>query len=475
MVKLSKVKNIKRNWILEFKDIPYKLELNLLQYSLTNRFECVQELFEDIDNLMDEFSEFLYDLLTEYINSSYNSYIILNNKEKIKDIAERYIELKNINFSKFVDRSKVTKTSILYDETDLKNIAITSTCLKIYSIFQYDETLKIPENINKQIYNYFVNECKEYGTADKIFQTIRSRSFRSSVTDRYMWELIKMTVLETPETNSMSVFNFFMTNLLSLLNVEQNPVYYIIKIADDSIRWMMCEIYREKIIYDETFGGPEDIGHVASREAFYLYCCNDTVSKCVKISMSLLESEFNIDQDKFIDIKDRLDNIKYLDPCMRLFTIPIISKVLEVPYKFLLTVPPKHILLLGTLIYILSKDILDKQYPVLINFLLCYPDNHANYIVRSSYKLRDTDIVMEDDTPLFGINSRKLKFDMISPICGILSASKKNLVSIIDGNNINKITYTDLEADCIDFYKKLYSNNLTNEFNKIQNRLNKYI
>jgi hypothetical protein len=82
---------------------------------------------------------------------------------------------------------------------------------------------------------------------------------------------------------------------------------------------------------------------------------------------------------------------------------------------------------------------------------------------------------MQDSTPIFGLNSRKLRFEIISPICGILSASKKNLASILDGYPLSKITYTNLEADGIEFYTNFYSNKLDKTFDKMRLLLDSYI
>ncbi len=479
MITLNPVKDAKRSWTLTIDKSnkpQISIDLSLLQFSLTNKYEVVKNLFEELNTLIPKFSNWYYDLMQEYIASDYNSEIIKNNAANFKDFAAQYITKKNINFSSFVDIKKSSKTSILFLEDDMKAIAIASTCLKMYSPFWYDTNLKVPENINKEIYNIFLQECISQDTTDKIFQLIRARTFRSTVTDRYMWELIKLTVLETPETNVMSVFNFLMTNLIALLDVTVNPVHYLIKIADDSVKWMMKEVYKERIVYGESYGSTEDIfGASVTKESFHIYCCNDVISKCAAAALSLLESEYDLDYDQFMDIKDRLDSVTYLDPAMRLLILPLASKVLEIPYRYLVTAPPKHVVLIGVLLYHLAQDSLLNTYPILSEFLMCYPQKTGFLITKSSYKLRDIDTVMEDNTPIFGLNSRKLKFELISPICGILSASKKNLASILDGCQLSKITYNDLEKDATDFYTKFYSNKLDPVFADMREKLDSYI
>lgn len=472
------IKKGKRQWDLECykKDNPdIKIELNLSQVSLTNRFSCVKELFNDINKVIPEFSDWFYDLMSEYLETDYNYEVILDSKDKFLEFSNLYIEKKNINYSKFVDKKKSSTTSIFFDEKDIRAIGLASTCLKLYSIFQHDLILKVSDNVNKIMYDYFISECKEIKTTDKIFNLIRGRNFRSSISDRYMWDLIKITVLENPETNTFSVFNFFMKNLLVLLDIEQNPIHYLVRITDDNLKWLMLEIYKEKIIYDEAFSNSEVVyGSSISKDSFNIYCCNDIVSKTAKIGLEILENNYNLSEEDFNNVRERLDEVKFIDPSMKLFSLPVISKVLNIPYKFLLTTPPKHLILISIVMYKLMDDNFLNRFPIITNFLLTYSIQTNTSIIRSSYKLRESDQVLEDNTKLFGINSRKLKFELISPIIGILSSCKKNLCSIIDGKSIAKITYTDLEEDCINFYTLLYSNKLEDDFKEIRKKLYEY-
>lgn len=479
MVKFKQDKKNKRNWnfkITNSYEDTIELELELLQFSLTNKFQTVRDVFTDMSKLVEGFDDWYFSLLKNYIESNHNSELIKDSTDKFIYFAKQYIIAKKIDFSSFVNRTKKSSTSILFEEDDIEAIALASTCLKMYSIFNYDMNLKVPENINKFIYNKFVESCVEIGTTDKIFQLIKSRTYRSSLTDKFMWDFIKLRTSEDPETSVMSVFNFFMTNLISLLDITHNPIHFLIKVVDDNIRWMMMEIYKEKIIFDEAYSGSEDIyGTSVHGDIFHIYCCNDLIAKAAKLGMTMLEEEFELTDEEFIDVKERLESVRVLDPSMRLFTLPIISKVFDIPYIYLKTAPPKHIILIGILLYVLGKKNLVKDYPVLSNFLLACPVNSNSVIVRSSYKLRDVETVIESGIPIFGINSRKLTYDIISPICGILSASKKNLVSTLDGFLISKITYVDLEQDSIKFFTNLYSNNLKSTFDDIKSEFDKLI
>ncbi len=477
MIKLKE--NGKKSWNFKItkrsNGKPLELDLDLGSSSLTNRFNVVKNVLEDISECIHGFDTWYFDLIKEYIESNYDSKIILENLENFKEFANLYIDHKNIDYSEFIDLKKVSKTSILFTEYDIKDIIVASTCLKLYAIFQYDNNISVPDNVNKEVYNYFLQDCTVNKVTDKIFELIKARIYLSSPSNRFIWDLVKLTTLEDEETSIMTVFNFLMSNLLSLLEYDKNPVNYIITVANDSIKWMLKEIYKEKIIYDETVAQTEDIYSSSTKNVFLLYCCNDVVSKCAVAGLKLIEEQNSLDYDSFMELNDRINSIVVIDPVMKLFTIPIISKILDIPYQYLLAAPPKYITIIGTFIYLISKDIFVSKYPILGELLLCYPEVSNFNIVKSSYKVRDIDSILNDKSTVFGINCKKLKYDIISPICGILSTSKKNLVSILDGRKIAKVSYNELEGDCIGFYSSLYSGKLDKLFSEISERVDQYL
>lgn len=451
--------------------------LDLMSSSLTNKFEIVTNLFDDLSNLIpDDFVPWYTNMIKEYIVSNYNSEVILNEVPGFLVIAHKYMEAKNINFNSFVDYTKASKTSIVFSAEDIKSLAAASVCLKLYSLICYDSKMKLTDNTHKLVYSGFIKPCYELGTTTRIYQTMRSRTYRSSITDRYMWDLIKMMVVETPESYTLLMFNFLLTNLLATLDITTNPIPFFVSVIDDSIRWMMCSIYKDKVLYGEVFGGSGDVyGSSFSKETLNIYCCNDVIGKAAKAGMSILESEYGITQDNFIEVRDRLDKINKLSSSMKAVILPIASRVFGIPFKYLLTAPPKHIMLLGVLLYHCSRGILDERFPVLHDFLIGCPINPENPVTKSSYKIKNIGYIINDKTnKIFGLDSRTLRFNIMSCVCGILSVSKKDLVAIMTGKKLPKINYTDLENDVIFFYSELYSHRLDSMFDKIREKTDVY-
>jgi len=290
-----------------------------------------------------------------------------------------------------------------------------------------------------------------------------------------MWDMIKMAISETPQSYVMTIFNSLMINMVCILSVDKNPIPFLVSITDDSVRWLMRTVYKDRILYGEAFSSSDDIyGSSLSRDSFYVYCCNDIIGKAATEGMALLETEHLLDQAQFDNVRDRLDAIDILTPPMKLLTLPIASKVFEIPYKYLLTCTPKHALLIGVFLHHLIKDVIGEDFPIITEFLIACPKDVKFLSTRSSYRIRNTEFIINDPTPVFGFKSRVLKFNIMSSICGVINASKKNLVSVITGLPLRKISYLNLEYDIVNFFTKLYSNQLDNIFKQIRKKTDDY-
>jgi len=450
--------------------------LKLTPSSITNKFDIIKDTFSDVSRNVPRFVPWFVKLIKKYKESGYNSELVLDEVPMFLEISQEYIDSKDIPFDSFVDLSKASKTSIIFKVPDIKQLALTSMCLKLYSIFCYDNEMRPTDNVHKLIYSGFIQGCQDVGTVSKIYQTMKSRTYRSSITDRYMWDLIKMMVVETPESYTLLLFNFLMNNLLVTVDITSNPIPYFVSVTDKSIDWMMRSIYKDKVIYGEAFGGSDDIyGSSVTKENLHILCCNDVIGKAAAAGMAVLEEEYQIDDEEFIAIRDRLDKLNILSVSMKCVILPIASKVLEIPYNYLLAAPPKHIMLIGILLYHCSRDNLDSRFPVIAEFLSACPTNVNSVVTRSSYKIKGLELVLNNKTDKpFGFASGSLRFDILSCICGILTASKKDLVSLLSGKRLNKINYSDLESDVIFFFSELYSNKLDPMFDKMRNAVDTY-
>lgn len=493
-------KKDKRRWTMFYEDATTKeieqvVELQLQSNPVSNNFEKFAKTIEDISIKIEGFDIWFKETIDKYIEEEYNSEIVFEQVETIKQYAEQYVNILNIDFESFINRKKASKTSIVFQPNEIRALSVSTVALKIYSVFYCDEIMKLPKNISNQIYEELIRDCITLGVTDKIFQMIRARCFRSSQNDKYMWDIVSMYICETPESYILHVFNFVMSRLLFLITPDMNPIPYIVSSVDDSINWLMHSIYRNRVIYDDSFGGSEDIyGSVLSKDSYYVLCCNDTIAKAASIGMQLVEDDKTMNNEDQINFNERLDKIKQLYPTMKLVILPLASRILEIPYKYLLTNPPRHVILTGIFLRKLIEDTLPGEvrkgtiegkkkelflvwsdlYSNFLEFLTAIPHQKSSQATKSSYKIRDINRILNDKSPIFGFKSPTLKNNIISSICGVLSASKNDLIDIKTGRKLTKMKYADLEKDVCDFYINLYSGGLDESLKKLSEKANDY-
>lgn len=463
---ISDVENNKSNVIHVFDHV---------KVNITNNFEVVAELVDSLTEVFgDEFQDWFKELITSYINSNYNSEILLDNCDKILDFSSRYIDGNDVDYSKFVDYSKKSSTSILFEEEDIRAIILSSTALKIYAVFWFDNILKLTDNVHRKVYSKLLSPCTDIETSTKIYQIIRSRTCRSSSTDKYMWDIIKLSLIETPEHYTMHVFNYLMNSLFASLDPNSNPVSFIVGVIDESIGWMLTTVYNNKILYGEVFGESDEIyGTQLHQNLVHIKCCNDTIGKAAKAAIDIVENNYGLDEDDFRNFRERLDYIIMLYPNMKRIIMPITSKVLGVPYSYLAKSPPVHIMLSGILMYECGRGLLDISFPILTEYLVCCPKNRLISSSKSSYKIKNLEFVINNKEKhllyekIFGIPQIDIKYKVMSSICGVLSACKRNMIYLVDGTPLPRFNYGDLENDVCKFFIELYSDQLDDVFEKM--------
>jgi len=295
----------------------------------------------------------------------------------------------------------------------------------------------------------------------------------------------------SPDNHIITIFNHVMSQLFIILDPRCNPIPFFNSVVDKSINWIMMTAHNSSIIYKDYSGNTDDIfGSPYTQESLHVYACNDVIIRAAEIGMKILREEYKLTDFEIDIILERVEKVDDIYPYMKLIHLPIISGVLEIPYKYLLTTSPRHIILMGLFMYHLSKGILDSNLPYLMNFLISIPsarlhdllkssklelnkteqiktkkgsyrkDQFVLTTTRSSYSIKNVTLVINNDDPFFGFGCPMLKYNVNSSFCGILSASKKSLINIFNGKFIPRITSSDLEKEttyfCNNFYSKKF-------------------
>lgn len=458
MINLEKIE--KRNWILTVNGKITELSLN--NDSLSNKFEIVQNLIEEIKILMGEEKLKSFTILLEEYLKTKNPLIILNNSKIISDLGNDYVDAKKVNFESFINRKKTSKNSIVFDVENLRALAVSSTSLKLYFIFYCDNRLAPNKEVHKKIYENLISTCIETETTTKIFELIKSKVYISTVSDKYMWDMLKLVINQVPENFILDIFNFLINNMMRLLDVDKNPVPFFVALVNDSLRWTMLTNYQTKYIYNDF-----NINTGYGSESFSTFCNMDTIAKCCDIALDFLKKDMNVFMKR---IEENIACIDILTPPMKVLNLPIISKILQINYEYLLTVPPKHIIYLSILIYYISKN---ENYfeDYILNLLVSLPDRELkSYTVRSMYKLKNIEFILNDKKNMMGFQSKIFKNNTISTIIGVLNTNISKSYHILTDKHMNKDCFT-LENQLVYFYSRFYNGDFDKTFKEISDRI----
>jgi hypothetical protein len=176
----------------------------------------------------------------------------------LKEFVNSYLTSQNFDYSTFVDETKIKKNSILFRPEEIQKIIQLSCYLKIYSVIFNNEKLKLGQKAHRVIYNKLAYEIVETEIVRKIYDVIKTKTFRYNLTDRFMWEYIKNVQGKDIGTHIIEIFNFIMNNILVLCEEDKNPITYFVGVIDESVKWFLRSVYKGTTVYDDSIA-TEDI------------------------------------------------------------------------------------------------------------------------------------------------------------------------------------------------------------------------
>ena len=442
--------------------------LDLVFSPISNKFFRLTEFVENCsEKLGSEFDNWFVKLIKDYKASNYDYLVIKNNLPQLKEFCDKYLELTNINFENYINRSKASKNSIFFDASEIKKIIQVSNYLKIYFIIAQDTEMKLINKFHKETYNKLVETINNNNTIYKLFKIVSSKTYEYNYSDRYMWEYIKTIYCKPTDMHVFSIFNFLMNNILVTCSTDQNPIPYLISVIDESIKWILKNIYKDAIIYSDTIS-TQDVYTIQSKDNLASYSHNDTIGKLLVISYNQLEKSGIDNIDKF---RTSLTNLKEISLFANYITYPILSKVLNIPYRHFLTLSVSNSYLLNILLFYLLSDDFKKQYSVLSRMLLYY--NKQKPILKTTYKIKNIDVFTETLGTFLSFKNNLTPYDFQSGIMGKLS--RNTYASFLNEQEIPNVPLAKLEVDIIKFYNDYFDNRMEPMFIELRDKIDKML
>lgn len=442
--------------------------LDLVFSPITNKFFRLIEFAEDCSlKLGSEFDTWFTNLVLDYKKSNYDYLIIKQNIPKLKELCDKYLEICNINFEDYINKSLRSKNSIFFDASEIKKIIQVSNYLKIYFILAQDVEMKLINKFHKETYNKLIEDINNNNTIYKLFKITSSKTYEYNFSDRYMWDYIKTIYCRTTDMHVYSIFNFLMNNILVTCSTTQNPIPYLISVIDESIRWILKNIYKDAIIYSDSIN-TQDIYSISGKDNLSSFAHNDTLGKLLVISYNQLEK---MGIDKIEKFKATLNSLKETSLFANYVTYPILSKVLDIPYRHFLTLSVSNAYLLNLLLYNLLSDEFKKKYSSMVKMLLYY--NKQKPILKTTYKVKNIDVFTETIGQFLSFKNNITPYDLYSSIIGKMS--RNTYASFVNDQEIINFQLAKLETDMIKFYNSYFDNKYEDLFNELRIKIDRLL
>ncbi len=455
--------------------------IGLVSSSITNKFFIITNFIENISKTCKGFDEWFCDFLTEYSTTSERFLVVEKNIPLIKKYVDEYLKVRDIKLEKFVDESKAKKTSILFSVGEIEKIIKLSCYLKIYSLISNSDNLKLDSRLHKKIYNELASEIldKDCQVVSKIFNMISTKTFRYNLTDKYMWDYIKMIHCKTIDVHIIEIFNFIMNSILILCEEDKNPITYFSSVVQESINWFLRSVYKSQIIYDDTVS-TEDI-HGSTIDNLKTYTYNDTLGRLKGIAFEQIydnlerssvllfsnNNENNSDQS-IVDFQNRLGKIKFISPLCESLVYPVLSKVTSIPYIHFKTLTPDHAMVLSVYTQNLLRKTFDiSEYKNLFSLLSYYPKK--DIAVATTYKVKAMEEfikISQSIDSFFGFSTKIMLDNLLGYFIGRIS--RVEFANIFDGNELAGVPLSRIELEMIQFYTMFFANKFEKEFDHMK-------
>jgi len=458
-----------KEWsIISQQDEPIKIKL--VPSSVTNKFHIVTSFIERVAEYHGEaFSEWFITLIQQCEDPTKRADVVMKNIEKYQSFVDTFLESLEIDYNQFVDITKAKKNSILFSADEIREIIKLSCYLKLYSLISNNENLSLSKGLHKEVYNKFATVVIETEIVSKIFDVVKTKTFRYNLTDRFMWDYIKTIQCKDIGVHIIEIFNFIMNNIIILCEEDKNPITYFVGVIDESVKWFLRSVYKGTIVYDDSIS-TEDI-HGIHVNNLITYSFNDTLGKLKAIAIESIYEKLEQDHvmeldgsdQHLVDFENRLKSIKHISPLCQSLIFPVLSRMTKISYVHFKTISAEHSAVLSFYTNRLFQKVFKSDFKNLFSLLDYYPMTAPS--INTTYKIKSIhDYIKTTDTiqNFYGFNTKKLPHKALCHFVG--RVSRINFCHLITGQKLSGIPLSKVEGDMINFYINLFSGSLDSKF-----------
>lgn len=467
-----------KEWTINYNEfIPVKI--TLVPSTIERKFFIVSTFLQNLSQECVGFSEWFMNWLHNCKDPDKRPKEVVDNIDTIKNYVNQYLQKKDIDYNSFVDETKIKKNSIFFSGDEIAKISRVSCYLKIYSIIYNTEEFRLGLRLHKDIYNRFVEDFAGTTIVRKIFNIVKTRTFRYNQTDKFMWDYIKTVQCKDIGTHVVEIFNFIMNQILVICEENRNPISYFVGVIDESLKWFLRAVYKGSIVYEDTIS-TEDIQGI-NVDNLKTYSYNDTLGRLKGIAFEkvhemiqkqlLLPTTETYNDKAMVEFNERLRTIAFVSPLSETLVYPILSKALNIPYSYFRTLSPEHASVISAYMYELLRKVFGIDYKYLFALLQYYPTKQP--AISTTYKIKSISDYIDIQNELksfFGFKTMILPHTILCHFIGRMS--RVDFCNLLDGRKLGGIPLSKIETDSVSFYSLLFAGKLDQKIREIEKLIN---
>jgi hypothetical protein len=452
--------------------------------SVTNKFTIVQSFITRLSDFFcedNEFDDWLeYFLISCQHHEEHRYEIITENIPVIKKFVDEYYEHAGIDYSLFVDETKSKKSSILFSQLEIKEIVKHSGYLKVYALISNSKDYKLDDRLHRVVYNLFLDDINKGEITAKVFNIVKTKTYRYSFSDKYMWEYISAIQCKGIDLHIIQIFNFIMNSIIILCEEGRNPIIFFTTVVDESIKWLLRSVYKTTVIYEDAVA-TESIQSM-NIDNLKTYSYNDTIGRLKGIAYENLykkieeASSLSIIKDsekdmQIVTFQNRMKEIVHISPIVEHFMYPLLSKATNIPYRHFKTLSPEYSTIISYLMKGIFQSVFKNDYRHIISLMEYYPVNQPPLM--TTYKVKEIHNCVNFQNQVndfYGFSTKIISTKIMSHLIGRVSRiTFKNTYS---GEKISGSSMGKIESDLIKFYTLYWANQMGDEIAQINKSIN---
>jgi len=480
--------------------------------SILNKFNTIIDFINEClkietDDFGDDFGEWLWNIVHTYDsaykedlkqmenkstgidNSKCNRYAVLyDNIDKIKKYVHDFYDKINFDFTQFTSYANLKDNNIKFDEGEVRTVLEVSCCMKIYCFISYSTKKALGQSLHRKIYNLLIKDFIKTEIIEKIYNIVKTKTYRYNMTDRSMWEYLKNFQGKTIDAHIGETFNFLMNNIIVFCEYDKNPITFMVIVINNNSRWVLHSIYVQNIQYEGQLS-TEDI-HTITSDNLKTYAYNEVLGHLKSLAYKKIHASIkkyatvNIDgsniiddanRDEIIKLNNNIDKMTIHAPIHHCLTFPLLSRICDIPYYHMKTISASHACILSLYLYRLltEKNITPHNkfhdfFEVLKYGVIKHPAVSTTFQIKYGEQFIN---LTNEFNSFYTFKNKTILHKIICHFIGVISRNKNGYMDLYTGEIKDGFSVNKLEPSLIEFYIYLFAGKLDSVIDKIRQNI----